>query len=359
MGGYGTLEGSTLTLVLDTSFLIDLSKEMLWARLVKKIIDNMGTPTPTILVPKGVECEYDYNRGIRKTDNFGIPIPFDGIESLLEVNSISIYRKRLNEALSAKLDEELPNPHKPRPLTKTDKEIVQAAVECAKEGNPVAVASADKGIVDRLDKIAWEQNLSIDVYSPWRAPKRDELGPLNLRSVVISDVFGELYHANPQDNSIRYLMVAKDMHVSGDVVYDIAFAVHTEKSVLDQNPKVDGVYLVPITFLQFEGKNLKFKIQYLDFFVHKIGVLYSHDYPTIMVIAEHRNPIQLTEKLNLIARGKNKELLDWNPQSLFERVGQTFIEWARVEERYLQFFGRGTVGKLHTMRQYSLSRQKA
>lgn len=359
MGGCGALEDGALTWVLDTSFLIDISKEMIWASLAKKNIDNRDMPTPTILVPEGVEREYNHNRKIGKTDDFGIPIPFDGIESLLGVDSVSVYRKRLNEALSAKLDEEPPNTHKPRPLTKTDKGIVQAAVECAEEGKPVAVASADKGIVDRLDRIAWEQNLSIDTYSPWRAPKRDELRPLNIRILVTSNVFGELYHANPKDNSIRYLMVAKDMYVGGDVVYDIAFAVHTEKSVLDQNPKIDGVYLVPITFLQFEGKNLKFKIHYLDFFVHKIGALYSHDYPTVMVIAEHKNPITLAYKLNLIARGKNRELLDWNPQSLFEITGQTFVEWARVEERYLQFFGRGTVGKLHTLRQYSLSRQKA
>lgn len=359
MGGYGAFEDRTFTWVLDTSFLIDFSEEMLWASLVKKNIDNRDRATSTILVPKGVEREYDYNREIGKTDNFGIPIPFDGIESLLEVDGISIYRKRLNKALSAKLDEEPPNSHKPRPLTRTDKKVVQAAVECAKEGKPVAVASADKGIVDRLDQIAWEKNLSIDIYSPWRAPKKDELRPLNLRWIVTSEVFGELYHANPKDNSTRYLMVAKDMHVGSDVVYDIAFGVHTKKSVLDQNPKVDGVYLVPITFLQFEGGKLKPRIQYLDFFVNKIGVAYSHDYPTVIAIAEHRNPIPLAYKLNLIARSKNRELLDWNSKNLLDRVGQTFIEWARVEERYLQFFGTGTVGKLHTLRQYSLSRQKA
>jgi len=360
-------------LVVDTSFLFDMALEELWALRVKRSIQENVTH---VIVPSGVEYEYDKRSLEGKTDDYGVLIPPDSIEDLIWKKKISIYSKTLNRSLSESLDEKTETFYKtPRPLSgksrpislsKTDKSVIQATLDHARGGKRIAVASADYDIASQIDSRCDVENLEIQNSSPWSMPTEEGFSPLDIKFLVTGNVFGELLKSNSNDNRSRFLGIAKQMHIGGGIHYDIAFGLYTKKLVFKPLPKIDGVEFLPLMFivLNESGESTKEYARYGFFNKYSSLVGYSAQIPTVVDFAEQK-PMTYLEIENLRTRFKNHEL---KSEDLLKSInlGEVYVynsggrqlsvqkvkslNWARIEDWHINIFDKLSVGKLQDLR---------
>ena len=149
--------------VLDTSFLIDYSEGHHWTLEPFNLINQ---PDSMVVIPQDVE--YEYARLIGNTTHSQDPNDKPrNIFELLKLRRYATYTEALRKALAEKLDhkiEYLNQRHSS--LSRTDKTLVQAAYDIAREGEEVSVVSGDRGIIDQVENLNLEYHLNIDRHSP-------------------------------------------------------------------------------------------------------------------------------------------------------------------------------------------------
>ena len=285
------------------------------------------------------------HRGI--TDDFHVPILGDGLDYLVQKNIP--YKEQLRQSLSAKLEEEVDFlDQKLRPLSVTDKLIVQAALDHANAGSSVAVASADRGIIYQLNRLWYEDNIEMNVHSPWAVPRKIE----EIKILISGNVFGQLYESRPQDEIYKkYLAVAKHKDIGGSVHYDIAFDIYTNKSLTVQFPNLMNVYFIPMFFAHFDGEKLKNWYSFYDLLTLKIAGVYNRQLSLDIWLPEWKHTISHPEKKNLMIRHKNGQLTKKEKEFLNNWVKEEKdIIWARIEDQHIKEHNKITAGELESLR---------
>lgn len=348
-----------LYLVIDTSFLLHAPLMELWTGRVSNVIQENKTH---VIIPKGVEDEYhsQFQQGV--TDNFGVSVPYFSIDDLVENKDISIYNRMLDVLLSRELDK-MPEEYyrTPRPLSRrsnltalsrTDKSVVQAVLDYAREGRKVGIASADYSILSRVDGISDEENLGIQTYSPWSTPTQQGFSPLEIKYLASGNVFGELLNTNTEDNKIRYFGITKDVHIGGGIYYDVAFGMFTRKFIYKPLPQIEDVYFLPLMMatLSKSGNSAKEYPRYTSFNSFSSLAFYYTPIP-IFVSFLQQKPIHPLEYKKLNGRVKNREVdrIDAERELMAKRDIKT-LNWARIEDWHIGIFDQLSVGKLQDLR---------
>ena len=337
------------TCVLDTSFLVNFSARMRWTLELGKLMMDANSE---IVIPIGVKNEFDDLLKTGLTDNFEVPILYDTLEDVLEMKRFSIYTRALDNALSPKLDgESEKTPYKnPKPLTITDKSLVQAVLEYAEKDNLVFAATSDGGIYETLNNWRDEKDLrNVKIYSPWRVPSNNTEHSLETKLLVSGNVFGELHRAEHGSVYDMYLSVARGMHIGGKVHSDIAFCVH-KKKMYERFPHIEDIYYIPVIFFTFDVTKQAIKYDKAFLITLPIVTLYSKAFPGFVWIGKQK-PLSILEAKKLVAQAKNRELDEDDGGKLLQRLEQEYIGWARIEDDDIKIFDKVTEGKLKELRE--------
>lgn len=322
---------------MDTSFLIANSQGYYWTL---EPLNLLKQPDSRVVIPRGVEHEY------RKlmSDSTRVQIPggtFKDIFELLDIREFGIYVGNLREALAEKLAQEVEYlQHKHKPLSLTDKTLVQAAYDFAREGEAVAVVSSDKGILDKVESLNYKDKLWIDRYSPWKSPSRQ-----NGLAVLVSDEsFQQIEAMPPSDANKKYLVVAKNLHIGGGVNYDIAFAVYVNNNNALIFPRIGDVYFIRLLEIPLPKNRNNLNLLAMDMIAW-----YFRDTHNIRLT---KNPNHLTplELGSIQARRKARRETQRDLDRVDSASSQLEVAtWARISKDDIKRHDSLTVGKLDSI----------
>jgi len=347
------------SIVVDTSFFIDLCQQQLWALRVQKFIKENNT---TVVMPSDVEQEYNHYKQRSGADDNDVPIQYYGIEDLIQKDRISImevltkgFREQFEEGPEDFYRTSSPFRIKSTftPLTRTDKALVQITRELALEDKIVGIATTDYGILFTIDGMRDREKLNIGIYSPRNSPTHEAFSALDTKILVSGNVYNGLYKTALKDNTMRYLAVAKDIHIGGGVYFDIAFGILIQRLILKPLPKIENVYYLPIVFvntLEPEENIMKFaRYQHFNRFRSFIG--YCREMPSALSVIEHE-PVSILELKSLGNKFRNREI---NGDDLYN-FGIKNLQNAkesnlpRIEDWHLYVHDHLSVGKLEQLR---------
>ncbi len=211
--------------VVDTSFLSDLSRRMVWTVPAVKAYSDAGGPP--ILVPDGVLGEYD--RLLREVDDYGVPKSSLTLETQLKELQHSnrqraypshITGEYLLREIFAMWQSFSPKAQRNLNYSVVDERIMEVAVSHAKQGNHVFVASADSDITATLEGYA-QQGLPITVWKPGKL-ERELMEGTGIDLLVTGEVLQKLPGFGWSGAYKYYLKVATGVHFEGDYVADVA-----------------------------------------------------------------------------------------------------------------------------------------
>ena len=214
--------------VVDTSFLSDLSRRMVWTFPVVRVYGDVGEPP--ILVPDGVPEEY--HRLLQELDNFGVPKASPAFEmQLRELQSANVQgrlypydisKENLLRDIFAMWQSLSPKAGKSLNYSIVDERIMETVVSNARQGTNVFVASADSDITATLDGYR-QSGLPITVWQPQKLT-RDVMEDTNIDLLVTGEVLQKLPDIVGSEAYKYFLKVAR-IHFEGDYVTDVAVDV--------------------------------------------------------------------------------------------------------------------------------------
>jgi len=339
--------------VLDTSFFIDLSEEMFWALWIERLIKENNIE---ILIPREVKDEFDTQLRKNKTDDFGIPVLYERIEDLLDQKEIPWYTKSLSKLIENRgtiifeiwgkadisfVDEYIKH------LDLTDTLLVEYAVQSARKNMPVAIATADRPIVETIKFIRDVENLEIKIHSPWTTlPKKDT------ELLVTGNVFGELYNISPKEHSQCYIAVKRNAFLGTSDVFDVAFMVYTNPPTSDLLPVIDNVYFIEVFFHKLDPSGEKILLNPRNFskmLASANYISYIRDLPTVIDVFK-QNPLSTTQKNKYLKLKKAGRLTESDNYLLSIILDGKHINWARIEDDHIRDFNAFTYNQIYTLR---------
>jgi len=326
-------------IILDTSFLISYRQNQFWTG---DAFHDIKSPGTNVVIPRGVEAEYDRIMGISASHNDSGGI-YKSIANLLSIERLFAYKDNLRETLSSKLDQCVDAWGRPHgTLSKTDKTIVQAVTDYLKHGDSVAVASSDWAIVAEVESIEFENNAEIPSFSPWRKPRVN--GPLDL--LVSGNVYTNLPKLEELDSSSAraYLAVMPDQHIGGGVRFDIAFDLYISRTYGVALPKIGSGH-----YLRFFDRPLQnVGLVSTEMMGLKQFAAYDPTQQSPLIVIRNPNPLPIHERKRICAR----------PGKTYGRVKESAVPkielqesgWARIEDDDIGRHDKVTVGRLQEMR---------
>ncbi len=219
------MQSSDSVVVVDTSFLSDLSRRMIWTFPIVKAYSDVGEPP--ILVPGGVLREYE--RLIREVDDFGVPKASITLESQLQELQRSgrqvyeISRERLLKEIFAMWQSLSPKAQRNPNYSVVDEQIMETAVSYANKGSNVHVASGDSDITATLEGYR-QRGLPITVWKPDEL-RRDIMEGTDIDLLVTGEVLQKLLRFVETEAYKYFLKVATGVHFEGDYVAEVAVDV--------------------------------------------------------------------------------------------------------------------------------------
>ena len=324
-----------VTFVLDTSYLVDCSQGQYWTM---GSFHAITRPESRILIPSGVEAEI---KRVILSETGSNGDPFGYLGRIAKKGEILVYEERLRGLLSQKLDEnEDVWGIKHRPLSRTDKTIVQAAYDLASQGEIIEVVTADFAIVAQLEKISLEENLDIPVCSPWRKPVRQ----VSIDLLVSGFAFERLNEYCQSRKGSPYLAVARNAHVGSGVNYDVAFGLFIKRDIFTNRPEIANVSYIRVYTPPGRVEDY-FQMACMDGFA-----LYA---PTDqgLGILRNKRPRKRHELERLRAEiTRNRQYKGDDIQLFDPDKDLEVVEWARIEDDDIGRHDKVTVGKLSQLR---------
>ncbi len=326
--------------ILDTSFLIKYANRYYWTIEPYTALTSLGS---VIVIPEGVKEEYfPHGRTKELFEDGG----FGKIAQLLGVSDVTDYRKSLQEVFAEKLEEKVEqNNRRYSPLSVTDKTVVQATFDYATEGLEVGVATADRGIVEEVDKMRDALNLNINIYSPWRTPVKHD----SIDFLITNHVLEELKRAVSIKNAIRaFLIVARDINIGGGVKFNIAYDAYFQRESDSTYPNPNNSYLM--RYLPFSDSSEYDYRTWVEMAGQKECILFfEKPSPIIIPVRQESVPINAFQKKNLLVGSKDKRAHERNQMLLLNRKYRV-MDWAIIHEHDIEKFERSTVGIFYQLR---------
>lgn len=312
--------------VADTSFVYGILKSSAWSQIAQRHIKEKPVE---VTVPNGVENELLKHYVNRETQN-GIPLLSEkpdvkkilGVEEYRRYEHFWSWGDGSDAAKDIRFDVN---------LSRTDKSVIVATLDFAKNRQKVAVGTADRGIVDSVQKISDAEGFDVEIFSPWTKSLAEISSALKLDFLVRGNVFLELYAQDAFDGKSRYLCVAKNISLRGQGIYDIIFTTLVRDSITDKLPQFNGVEVIPIVALMYEGGKIKTRKDYLKAFTSPRSVFYSPSYPNSLTMVKLQEPLKQHRLVELLAREKNERgIRKTEIEDMVKSLGKTAMPWARI-----------------------------
>ena len=268
--------------------------------------------------------------------------------------NIDHYGESLRRLLSERLDEmQGAVDYKTTPLTVTDKLVVQAAYDIAVNGKPVAVATADSGIDEKINNIYRDYGVDITLYSPWRIPVKHDL----INILVDGRIFPTLKELAEKKELSGYLAVKRNVHIGGNAHYDVAFCFYKPDLTL---PNIEDGYLVRVVDTSkfsrqsmLEGQIDRHWAFPLDFFLNMVTsryiTFYHRELPNDIAIVKQDNPLSHQDKVMYLKKARQGNLTRQEESKINDRKVKALL-WARIEEDDIARHDKLSVGLLNQLR---------
>ena len=350
MGGISTSQTQSnrvIPFIVDTSFALRVGMGAAWGLYAQMFIRENPVE---VFVPSEVKIELD-NHYLNRTTQDGVPLLTEkpNIDDLLGIDNHKRYT-RLMSTLFGEIDKS--DAKLPLSLSPTDLSVAEATFEKARQRQKVAVASSDKDLVDAIREVSLAEGLDVKIFSPWSTSLVDISSKLDLRILITSDVFAELYRSKNPPKSANYLYVAKNLEIRGQGLYDIAFAVLSRNSVTDRLPIFRGVYFIPV--ISIELRDGKIRSDFMKLLTSRVFAVYDPEYPTTIGLIEDQNPLKPYQVKNILPKGKAialvvddiKDALQDGKKALAQS-GIEFIKWGRINSHLIRGYDYHAMGTLN------------
>lgn len=235
-------------------------------------------------------------------------------------------------------------------LSRTDKLIIQAAYEFAREKKQVYVATADKGIHDAISNLNDADNLSIGLYSPWIIPPKYDIDLL-----ISASVFEKLREKIEVIGEKLFLAVQRNLHIGGGLKFDIASDVYTHKSfVLPQFENAYFIFLANMDKMHGHFYEQAHKINmpledWIRLYSHKVSATYFSEYPLALDITQTEKPLTDRERFAILDKNKKRKFTDKDRENL-RSMPRKALNWAKIEDKYIKPYDITTIGLMEQFR---------
>ncbi|MCA9495590.1 MAG: hypothetical protein KC589_01495 [Nanoarchaeota archaeon] len=202
-------------LVLDNSAIIDRSQNYWWMTyLLKKQIGNFEN----IIIPKYVRETFDKQLDENAEDIFGIPFfkTGDKLEDIVGKYCEFKAEVEADEKLIRCYEKSNEKKYYNELFIPQNIETINSAIELAKKGFDISVASANKALINTLFNLKDEENIDIEIISPYsKSVMKDFLYNSKVKYMVTSNTLQKLREIGEQeDRSGVKLALASDLSFS-------------------------------------------------------------------------------------------------------------------------------------------------
>ncbi|MBI2134230.1 hypothetical protein HYU11_06155 [Candidatus Woesearchaeota archaeon] len=205
-------------MIVDTSFLSDLSRRMLWT--FHAVAEYIEAGEPKIIIPQSVKNEY--HNLLSRNDSYGIPKASLTLEAVLEKLGSNIpdtdatyFKNKIFRAWKSSC------PKKSR-YSIVDERIMKQAVSLSKQGTRVIVATADSDIIYTLQSLSKIEKLPVTILKP-DTPTQERMAKTSIDMIVTGTVLDKI-HEEAAEGS-RYIEVAQSVKFGEKYFTDIAIDV--------------------------------------------------------------------------------------------------------------------------------------
>ena len=236
------------------------------------------------------------------------------------------------------------------PLSRTDKLIVQAAYDFAREGKKVSVATADKGIHDAISNLNDTENFNVGLYSPWAVPQRYDLDLL-----ISAGVFKKLREKTEVIGEKLFLAVKRNLHIGVGIKFDIAADVYAHKRLV--LPQLEDAYFIFLANMdKMHGRlyeqthRIHMPLEYwVRLYSHKVFANYFSNSPLALDITQPENPLTDRERFAIEDRIRKRKFTEQDHKNLRSRPRKA-LNWAKIDDKYIRPYDSATLVLLEQFR---------
>jgi len=293
-----TQQGNLPYVILDTSYLIAYKAGQFWTL---SLFERMRHSRLNVVISRGVMQEYAYGGDAE--------IGAEQIRGLLGFMDNWSYASSLSQLFEGQMREVVRDTkHGRKTLSETDISIAAKAIQMAREGKDVVLATSDSLLEEQVDSYRTTENLNIEICSPSNVPVKHE----SIDYLVSGSVFGKLKQDSTARNSFpTYLAIGLNHHIGGRVHYNLAFDVYSNRTEALSNPRFDDVKYVRVVYIPksefktFNDRNIPLFLLLMAFDMYAIQT----DSDPYVYLVNVDKPYTLREKrmlLQLHRSGKTK-----------------------------------------------------